>query len=111
MTNAEDMAALAEMPSDVLPLVALLMRQNARDAAWGYQAAYTGEHHDRLRYQAELILVRQQVLDLISGPWMPTTDAIRVALEPDHTDIDELAMWLENRSGVAPVKRRGGGAP
>jgi hypothetical protein len=75
------------MPREAVELLAALVERNAHDAHYVTDQLMTGYKNQAEEAQAELAAIRDGILSLLDGPWMPTPDAIRMALWPSAANI------------------------
>lgn len=72
------------------PLVAQILEQNSKDLAWTTNTLIDNLTVERDELQAEIKAVRAAVEVLLSGPYMPMPDAIRLALWPSAHSINRF---------------------
>lgn len=84
-------------PDEVaVPALALqLMAQSAKDAAFTTNTLLDSYQQQIAELQAELDLIRDNVSDLLGGPWMPTSDAIRQAMRPSRAQVMHVVTSRE----------------
>jgi hypothetical protein len=83
----------------ISPLVAAIIEQSSRDLAFTTNSLIDSLTQQRDELEVELTLIREKVLALIGGDFMPTAHAIDGALHPSQGAI-EYRLDLEARKAI-----------
>jgi hypothetical protein len=72
------------------PLLAQVLEANAKSLEAATNTVIDAQKRDILMLSAELALVRDRIEGLLFGEYMPTGDAIRRAMYPARSSVEEL---------------------
>jgi hypothetical protein len=72
------------------PLLAQVLEANAKFLEAATNAVIDTQKRDVLMLRAELDLIRERIEDLLFADYMPTGDAIRRAMYPARSSVEEL---------------------
>lgn len=76
------------MPVEAAELMGALIERNAHDLHFVTDQLMEGYKEERDEARAELSAIREGITSLFDGPWMPSPDAIRMALWPSTNHVN-----------------------
>lgn len=83
-----------------MEFIAPLMEKSARDLAFTTNTLINSLSAECAEREATMEIVREQVLALLSGPWMPTPVAIESALWPRESELQERTEQILAQRGI-----------
>lgn len=76
------------MPVEAVALIAALTEKNAHDLHYITDQLMESYKAQAEEAQAELAAIREGITSLFDGPWMPSPDAVRMALWPSTNHVN-----------------------